>query len=323
MSAGDDLHSGAEGSRDVKRVVSVSIGSSRRNHTVDLELLGQHFRVERIGTDGSMDKAVELIRQLDGQVAAFGMGGIDLYLVAGGRRYVIREAKRMARAARISPIVDGSGLKNTLERRVVHHLARQGMDFRRLKALVVVGVDRFGLSEALVEHGCRVTFGDLMFGVGVPIPIRSLGTLRAAAAVLAPLLVQLPFKYLYPTGQSQEIVTPKFPRVFEEADIIAGDFHYIRRYAPLELPGKIILTNTVTQEDVADLKRRGVWQLITTTPELEGRSFGTNVMEALLVAAAGGHGSLRPQEYDRLLDQLGFRPRQEILNPAPAFAAEA
>ena len=34
--------------------------------------------------------------------------------------------------------------------------------------------------------------------------------------------------------------------------------------------------NTVTSDDVVDLKRRGVRMLVTTTPEFQGRSFGTN-----------------------------------------------
>ncbi|MHB1611436.1 MAG: hypothetical protein ACYCT0_07080, partial [Sulfobacillus sp.] len=50
---------------------------------------------------------------------------------------------------------------------------------------------------------------------------------------------------------------------------------------------KIILTNTTTQEDRESLKNRGVRLVVTTTPVLSGRSFGTNVIEAALVAVSG------------------------------------
>jgi hypothetical protein len=70
----------------MKRVVGISIGSSKRDHKVEAEFLGEKFLIERIGTDGDMNRAIEMIRELDGKVDAFGMGGIDLYLVAGGRR---------------------------------------------------------------------------------------------------------------------------------------------------------------------------------------------------------------------------------------------
>ena len=109
----------------MKRVVSVSIGSSERDHKVIAEFLGEKFEIERIGTDGDINKAVEMISRLDGKVDAFGLGGIDLYLKAGKKRYVISDALSLQKAAAITPVVDGSGLKDTLERRVVEYVDRE------------------------------------------------------------------------------------------------------------------------------------------------------------------------------------------------------
>lgn len=294
----------------MKRVVSVSIGSSKRDHAVDVEFLGEPVHIERIGTDGSMDKAIELIKQLDGKVDAFGMGGIDLYLVAGKRRYVIRDAKKLANAATRSPMLDGSGLKNTLERKTVRELAAGGFDFKGKKVFLVCALDRFGMAEALIDAGAEVVMGDFMFSLGLPIPIRRLSTLHLAAKLIAPVAVQLPFEWLYPTGSAQEKQNPRWAKWYEWADIVAGDYLFIKKSLPERMDGKIILTNTTTRDDVADLTRRGVAELITTTPELEGRSFGTNVMEALLVAFAGKPvDQITPDDYHVLLDKLGFKPR--------------
>ena len=104
----------------MKRIVSISIGSSSRDHRVETEILGEQFQIERIGTDGDIKKAIQLINELDGKVDAFGMGGIDIYLYGkNSKRYILRSALPILRAAVKTPIVDGSGLKNTLERRVV------------------------------------------------------------------------------------------------------------------------------------------------------------------------------------------------------------
>jgi tartrate dehydratase alpha subunit/fumarate hydratase class I-like protein len=59
---------------NMKRAVSISIGSSKRNKAVEVELLGEKVLIERIGTDGSMEKAAQLYRELDGKVNAFGVG---------------------------------------------------------------------------------------------------------------------------------------------------------------------------------------------------------------------------------------------------------
>jgi hypothetical protein len=297
-----------------KHVVSLSLGSSARNHRADVEWLGQQVTVERIGTDGDLKKVIEEIRRLDGQVDAFGMGGIDRYIFVGGKRYAFRDAEVIARAAVRTPILDGSGLKNSLERQVVVELADDPrVELRGKNVLLVSAVDRFGMASALVEIGCSVTFGDLMFGLGVPVPIRSLGGLNRMARVIAPMITQLPFRYLYPTGEKQREIQAKFEEHYQAADVIAGDFLFIRRHLPERLEGKIILTNTVTAEDVELLRGRGVKTLVTTTPNVEGRSFGTNVMEALIVALVDGKGELAAEEYLRVMKQIGFQHRIELL----------
>lgn len=301
----------------MKRVISVSLGSSKRDHAVQVELLGEQCSIERIGMDGDLNKAVAKVKELDGKVDAFGMGGIDLYVQAGGRQYILREAKKIARAAKLSPMVDGTGLKNTLERKAVKYLNDvYGMQLKGRKVLMVCAIDRFGMAESFAECGADLTLGDLVFAIGVPIPLYSLKALAGVARVIGPIITQLPFKYLYPTGSEQEQSgEPRGRKYFDDNDIIAGDFHYIRRYMPNDMTGKIVLTNTVTKEDVALLKARGVKLLVTTTPELNGRSFGTNVMEALLVALSGRRvAGLSPMEYEVMLDQLGFKPRIEELN---------
>src|SRR5690606_41502640 len=68
--------------------------------------------------------------------------------------------------------------------------------------------------------------------------------------IIAPIAVRLPLSVLYPTGERQEQIVPKHGRFFAWADVIAGDWHYIRRHMPPSLGGKVILTNTVTAEDV-------------------------------------------------------------------------
>jgi hypothetical protein len=290
------------------QVVSVSLGSRLRDHTASAHLLGRDWILERRGTDGDLQKAAQLIGELDGRVAAIGLGGIDIYLVAGGRRFVLRESRPLVRAAKKTPVVDGSGLKDTLERATIQTLQREGiLDFRRQKVLLTCAVDRFGMAEELAKCGADVTFGDLFFILNLPIRIRTLGALRRLAALILPIACQLPFTMLYPTGKAQTAIidSPRHRRLFAENEVIAGDFLLIRRYLPADLEGKTIVTNTVTQSDIELLRERGAARLITTTPEFGGRSFGTNVMEGLFAAL----GARTPDEYRALLSQLDWKPR--------------
>jgi hypothetical protein len=163
----------------LRRIVSVSLGSSKRNHAFETEFMGEKFLIERIGTDGDWDKAIELIRKLDGKVDAFGMGGIDLYIYVAGKRYTINDAKRLL-VAKKTPMVDGSGLKNTLERKCILDVQRDGiMDLKGKKVLMVCAVDRFGMAEAFAEVGARLTLGDFTYLNYAEIGGKNPGSLRS------------------------------------------------------------------------------------------------------------------------------------------------
>jgi hypothetical protein len=184
------------------------------------------------------------------------------------------------------------------------------LDFRGKKVLLVSAVDRFGMAEALDSAGADLTCGDIIFGLGLPIPVRSLPNFQRLAYLLAPVACQLPFKMLYPTGNKQEKIDNRYQRFYENAEIIAGDFLFIRRYLPPALSGRIIITNTVTSSDLEELRQRGIKTLITTTPEFNGRSFGTNVMEGVLLTLSGKSANeVTAEDYNRLLDELQFEPR--------------
>ena len=102
----------------MKRAVSVSLGSSTRDKKVIVTLKGEQISVERIGTNGDAAKSRRLFAELDGQVDALGVGGVDLYLRLGQREYPLHAALKLVQDVRQTPVVDGRGLKYTLERRV-------------------------------------------------------------------------------------------------------------------------------------------------------------------------------------------------------------
>lgn len=294
----------------VKHILSVSLGSSKRDHAFETDFMGEKFRIERVGTDGNWDKAIQLIKDNDGKVDAFGMGGIDLYINVAGKRYIIEDAKKLVAHAKKSPMVDGSGLKNTLERKCIMDVHNSGtLNLTGKKVLMVCAVDRFGMAEAFEEVGAKLTLGDFIYTVGIPVPLHSLKTLKIFGRIAAPFVVKMPFDKLYPTGSQQESIIPKHSKYYYDAEILAGDFNYIRRYLPEKLDGQIIITNTTTQEDMALLKERGISKVITTTPDMGGRSFGTNVIEALIVSIMGKPiESIAPEDYYEMLKELDLKP---------------
>jgi hypothetical protein len=272
-------------------------------------------RLERIGTDGDMEKAARMYQELDGKVDAFGVGGADLGLLVDKKLYPLFSVLPMVRFIRKTPVVDGSGLKNTLESRLAQFIDQRLADYIKVRrALVTSGADRWGMAMSFYEAGYECVFGDLMFALGLPFPLHTKRSLKVLAALLMPIAGRLPFKWVYPTGEKQEVHTPKWTKHYDWATVIAGDAHYIKHYMPDKLPGKIVVTNTTTPEDVEIFRKAEVKYLVTSTPRLEGRSFGTNMMEAALVAASGKGRPLTYDELNEMLSRLGLEPQMQELN---------
>ena len=299
----------------MKRAVSVSLGSVTRDKKVTITLFGEEITIERIGTDGDVEKAIQLYNDLDGKVDAFGVGGIDLGLNVAGRYYPLYDAQKLVAGVKQTPVVDGGGLKLTLERGIAQFIEQEiGDEVQPKRVLITAGVDRYGSAVSFDETGYEIVFGDLGFALGIPIPIRSLRGLRFVARIIAPIAGRLPLEFLYPTGEKQEEIVPKFGNWYAWATVLSGDCLYIKRHMPTRLDGKVVATNTTTPTDIEDFRQRGVRYLVTSTPRLEGRSFGTNMMEAALVAVAQKGRPLTTDELDDMLERLGLKPTIQPLN---------
>ena len=298
----------------MKRAVSVSLGSSERDKKVEIELLGERVSVERRGTDGDTAKATALFTELDGHVDCLGVGGIDLWIKMEEKTWNISAAHKLIRGVKQTPVVDGSGLKNTLEAQTAQTLvAELGAGYAQGRVMLTAAIDRYGMTKSFVAQGYELVFGDLMFALGIPIAIQNFKTFQFVARLLAAPATKLPISVLYPTGDKQDQIIPKFTKWYEWATVIGGDCHYIKQHMPEDLSGKVIITNTTTPKDMQMFKQRGVTHVLTTTPILDGRSFGTNMMEAALTAVSGKNRPLTDAELNEMLTEINLKPTVHTL----------
>ena len=291
----------------MKRVISISLGSSQRDKRVTIKYKDEEILVERVGTDGDVAKAHQIYLDLDGKVDAFGVGGVDLYLRLDEREYPLRAALKLVEGVTKTPLCDGRGLKHTLERRVFD-LARPKVGEVHFKqGFVPVAVDRQGLATAVAEVCDETVFGDLMVALGIPIPLYGIPGFKRLARIMLPIVSYFPMPLIF-YGSNGAEHKPKYVKYFEGSDLIAGDFLFMRKYMPARLDGKTVVTNTTTEDNIALLKERGVKTVITTTPRYDGRSFGTNAMEAALTAYAGKGRRLSDEQLNGLIDDLELKP---------------
>lgn len=279
-------------------VVSVSLGDPSLDATAGVTIAGERYRLRRVGTGGDVRRAARLIRDLDGKVAALGLGGANRALVFGRWRYVLPQGEYLARQARSTPVADGSGWKAAVEPALVAELVQRGFPIAGRVGLVTSALDRFWLARALADAGCRVRCGDAYYALRLPFLFPSLAAFSPAAAVAMPLLRLLPLGWLYPLGDGQRRAGRGARRLLAGVDLLAGDWHLMRRFLPADLSGKSVFASTVTPGDRRLLAERGLADLVRLSPPLHGRSFGANLWEALVSAACGRRpADLRAEDY--------------------------
>ncbi len=306
----------------MKRVVSISLGSSQRDYRFTTTILGQNIEVQRIGTDGDVDRARALVAECDGQVDAISLGGLTPVFRVGRARYPHPEALHVAAQARRTPVLDGGILKATLERWAVKRAAdRVRGIFKYKRILCTSGIERYELGAALSQYEAELRFADpiVHFGLSyLPVP-RTLRQLEHYAATTLPITALLPYKFLHPVARGHETKDPRAEILFQWADVIAGDFAYIRHFAPPELKGKTIVTDDPSPAEIEELRASGVVYLVTMTPPLSAEQpfVSTDVLEAI-VAAIQETGS-QPGEAEVLdfIATAGWESTVQTLNPPP------
>jgi predicted amino acid dehydrogenase len=307
-----------------REIVSVSLGPSGHDFEFTTQLLDQEFHVRRLGTDGDVQRARELVAQFDGQVDAIGLGGMNVYFKVGGRTFAHRQIQRVASAAQTTPVVDGTHLRNTLERWSLNQAIQQQRDiFSHKRIFILSGVECYAIAQVLSRYTERITFGDPIFHLNLPFALRSFTQLDGYARWVLPQLCKAAYGRLYPLGPGDEGHKPRGVKFFEQADIVVGDVAYLRHYAPENLQRKTIVTNSLSAAGLDVLRERGVESVISLTPSFsDDHPFvDINVIEAIFtIVLDRPQAKLSDDDYLDLVSRCELTPQITVLNEPPDVA---
>lgn len=298
----------------IKKVVGVSLGASSRDHHVIVDILGEQIEVVRYGCDGDMKLMEQKLIEADqdASVHAIGLGGVAVGFRAADKFYVFPEIAKIVRVVKNKPLLDGTGLKQAVEGRVVPFLIDNlGIEVKGKKALIMSAIDRWGLAVAFDAAGADCTYGDLLYALDLKIMIPTLKAMRRVAKIIMPVARLLPFSVVYDSAADASSKSKRdayTDKLMAEHDFLVGDYKYVIKYLPDSIKGKIVVTNTTTEADIELLRSHGVDMVLATTPAFNGRTFGTNVLEAILVAYKNSKTPLSFDEYFELIQEAKFYP---------------
>jgi predicted amino acid dehydrogenase len=302
----------------MKKVVTVTLGSSKQDFAFETQFLGQKFSVERLGADDDTGKAWELMRRHQATADAIALGDLGDHYQVGLRTVINKETKRLLNVVTRVPATSGATLRRLLQVRAVRHVQKElGSYFNNNIVLFLSGMRNYDMAVALQDYTKNLVFADALMQTGAPAMLGSLDQLELFAKGSRWVLPRKPREIL--EASLSGIKRRKLMSEVEKSHVIVGTFAEIKAVGTVgNLNGKTLITSAVDDERMAFFKRCKVNLVIDVSPKLFDQVIGVHTLEAMILA-----GLERPPEevsdddFSEILDELKIKPR--LLHPTGSF----
>jgi predicted amino acid dehydrogenase len=301
-----------------KKVVTVSLGSSKQDFSFETDFLGWHFQVKRFGADDDTGRAWELMRRQQATADAIGLGEIADHWNVGQDTVVSKETRRLLNVVTRVPATTGARLRRLLQVRAVRYVQNHlGHYFNNNLVLFLSGMRNYDMAVALSDYTPNLSFADALLQTGAPTLLSSLTQLELYAKGADWALSGKP-------GEMLEAAIPGFKSsriasAVGKSHVVVGTFAELKAVGnSSNLAGKTLITSAVDDERLAFFKQCKVNLVIDVSPALFERVVGVNVVEAMILAALGKPPEeVSDEDFIEILDELEVKPR--LLHPTGHF----
>lgn len=279
----------------VKQIVSISLGPGSEDYEFDTEFMRQDFNIKRFGTDGDIDKTVEMLLKWEKKADAIGLGGMKFPDAIGFRGSASKYTGKLDMlSSRIqTPVTMGSTLRNVAHEWSLRHIEFEfGSYFSNARVLFLSGMSNYRIAKVMAEFTDNLSFADPVLENGISKLLTSLKDLEMYTGGVHEVLKWVPSKRLSssvtPIARWNEYIMRK---AMQKANVIVvpyyGFYDYLEDSTLEELGGKTIITSSAYDDRVQFLKDRGVEVIIDSAPKILERVVGFDILGALILAALG------------------------------------
>ncbi len=302
----------------MKKVVTVTLGSSKQDFRFETDFLGQRFEVQRVGADDDTTKAWELMRRHQTHADAIGVGEIGDHYHVGQSTLINKETRRLLNVVTRVPVTTGATLRRLLQVRAVRWVQNElGHYFNNNLVLFLSGMRNYDMAVAMSDYTPNLFFADALAQTGAPTMLTSLAQLELYAKGTDWALSSKPGILL--ESALSGFKTSRIAAQVTKSHVIVGTFHELKEVGTADnLAGKTVITSAVDDERMAWFTRHRVNLVIDVSPKLFPRVVGTNVIEAMILAALGKpHEQVSDDDFTEIIDELAIQPR--LLHPTGSF----
>ncbi len=294
----------------MKRVVGISMGAGDQDFEFAARFMGQQFNVHRLGTNGSMAKAVKLLKHWGRHADAIGLGVVKDSYTVGSQRYVEKDSARLKGVVTRIPVTTGGRLGDILQEWALRHVqAKLGDYFNNANVLFFSGRTNYKLALAMSEYTHNLQFADLLLQLGVPKMLTSLDMLELYASGAHYVLDWAPTS-LMSSAPVKEWTKFVLRSALQEATVVVAPVHELDDFGAEELAGKTIITSTVNNRRIARFKDKGVNLVIDGSPMLFEHVLGPSLLDAMIMAATEKSADdILEDDYLEIITRLALEPR--------------
>jgi predicted amino acid dehydrogenase len=302
----------------MKKIVTVSLGSSKQDFSFETDFLDQRFQVKRMGADNDTGKAWELMRRQQATADAIGLGEIGDHWNVGQNTVVNKETKRLLNVVTRVPATTGATLRRLLQVRAVRYVQKHlGDYFNNNLVLFLSGMRNYDMAVALSDYTPNLSFADALTQTGAPALLTSLTQLELYSK-------GHDFALSGKRGEMLEAALSGFKNnrlaaAVAKSHVVVGTFAEIKAVgSAANLEGKTVITSAVDDDRLAFFAKCKVNLVIDVSPQLFKHVVGTNVIEAMILASLGKpQGEVSDDDFAEILDELDIKPR--LLHPTGKF----
>jgi predicted amino acid dehydrogenase len=302
----------------MKKVVTVTLGSSKQDFEFKTQFLGQSFSVRRLGADNDTGKAWELMRRHQATADAIGLGEMSDHYNVGLRTVINKETKRLMNVVTRVPVTTGATLRRLLQVRAIHHVQKElGSYFNNNLVLFLSGMRNYDMAVAMSEYSKNLSFADALFQTGAPAMLGSIEQLEMYAKGSGLILGGKPGELL--EASLSDFKLSRAAAAVEKSHVVVGTFAEIKAVSTAgNLDGKTIITSAVDDERMAFFTKCKVNLVVDVSPMLFEKVVGVNTIEAMILAALEkSPEEVSDDDFDEILTELKIVPR--LLHPTGKF----
>ena len=302
----------------MKKIITVTLGSSKKDFEFKTRFLGQEFSVQRLGADKDSSKAWELMRRQQANADAIALSDMPDHYHVGLRTVVNKESQRLMQVVTRVPVTTGASLRRLLQVRAIRYVQKElGHYFNNNLVLFLSGMRNYDMAVALSDYTRNLSFADPVFQAGSPLLLGSLEQLElyAKGKELIPDIVPGKFLKSVLSTLKNKIVA----NAVAKSHVIVGTFREIQAVSSGgNLEGKTLITSAIDDEALAFFTKHKVNLVVDVSPKLFDKVVGISTITAMILAATGKpEAELADHDFEEIINELDIKPR--LLHPTGHF----